>query len=180
MANEEEGLADLHLRCLEYRPEYLANFMSTTPLASRVENRLTQESFPNEAACLESLFSNNQALMESLYPTLGHQGARGRSQNKILSSAEVGVVRLPLAKVRAVCQVGTNISSMTAVPVLVVGQKVQNGEKSDACYLVTLSHGVSASGRASPKVSVKLLDSSVFGQVALSDIQAVYFDESSA
>ena len=71
MANKVEGVADLHLRCLEYRAEYLANFMSSPPLASRVENRLTQETFPNETACLQSIFDNNQLLLESLYPALG-------------------------------------------------------------------------------------------------------------
>lgn len=71
MANKDEGTADLHLRCLEYRTEYLANFMGSAPMSSRVENRLTQETFPDEASCLKSLFDNNQLLIESLYPALG-------------------------------------------------------------------------------------------------------------
>ena len=59
MANREEEVADVHVRCLEYRAEYLAYFMGPPSLTGAVLNRLTHEIFPNETACLESLLVNN-------------------------------------------------------------------------------------------------------------------------
>jgi hypothetical protein len=75
MANSEQGVADLHVRSLKYRSQYLDCFAGppSIPNANDVvfENKLTKETFETREECLESLFINNQQLLESMYPALG-------------------------------------------------------------------------------------------------------------
>ena len=64
-------MTDVHLKSLSYRKQYLENFMSSSSISGMIENRLTKELFDSEVDCLDSLFMNNQSLIESLYPALG-------------------------------------------------------------------------------------------------------------
>lgn len=170
MNNREEATTDLHLRCLEYRRQYLANFISAPTLAGAVENRLTNERFANEAACLDGLLANNQLLLESLFPALGGQNDASRSFNKFMSSAEVGVVRLPLKEVSVVCQLGTDVSPEKPLHVLVMGRKE---DSSTAAYLVTMKHATTCAGRATLQLAVKELPSELFGKTQNSEIRGV-------
>jgi hypothetical protein len=70
MSNSEQGVADLHLKSLVYSAEYLDCFVGSSP-RDGLENRLTRELFDGEEECFESLFANNQQLLESFYPALG-------------------------------------------------------------------------------------------------------------
>jgi len=108
--NKEECTTDLHLRCLEYGKEYLANFINAPSRSGAVENRLTKERFASEAACLDTLLANNQLLLESLHPAIGGQPYSSRSFNQVLGSVQIGVVRLPLKEVSLVCQMGNDVS----------------------------------------------------------------------
>lgn len=110
MANSEQGVADLHVKSMSYRTQYLDNFAgpSSGPGAcgEGFENRLTKETFDTRKECLESLFANNQQLLESLYPALGGHRDSAHSENQVMGSEDVGVVRLPLKEVTLLCQVG--------------------------------------------------------------------------
>jgi hypothetical protein len=172
LTSREEGATDVHLRCLEYRRQYLANFMGAAALSGAVENRLTRERHASEAACLESLLENNRLLLESLYPALGGQGDSSRSFNRLLGSAEVGVVRLPLAQVSVVCQLGTDVSAGAPLPVLVMGRRA---DASAAAYVLTLQHATTSSGRATLQLGVKELLGALFGQTPNSAVRDVQF-----
>jgi hypothetical protein len=160
----------VHLRCLEYRAEYLAHFMGSPTLASTVENRLTHETFPNETACLESLFANNQLLLESLYPALGEREGDRSSPNRILSSSEVGVIRLPIPEVTVICQLGDDVSPEKPLQLLLVGRR---SDASTGAFLVTLAHAVSPAGRSTLRLGVKELRAEIFGAAPNSEVQDV-------
>lgn len=119
MQHSEEGVTDLHLKSLAYRKSYLAHFMTAPSLAGVVENRLTRERYDSEAECLESLFLNTQSLLESLYPALGDHKDTQQGMNELMSSADVGVVRLPLKQVSVLCQIGADVSPGSPLFVLV-------------------------------------------------------------
>ena len=172
MNNREEGVTDVHLRCLEYRRQYLANFVSAPTLAGTVENRLTKERFASEAACLDALLANNQLLLESLYPALGGQHDASRSFNSVMGSADVGVVRLPLKEVAVVCQLGADVSPEKPLQVLVMGRKA---DSSTAAYIVTMKHAATFAGRATLQLGVKELESELFGKVQNSEVRDVQF-----
>ena len=121
MLNSEECLTDVHLKSLSYRKQYLDKFMSSVSGSSRVENRLTKEVFDSEADGLNSLFQNQQSLLESLYPALGGHKDLDHGVNPILRSADVGVVRLPLKEVSTLCQIGSDVAPEQPLFVLVRG-----------------------------------------------------------
>jgi len=172
MNNSEECTTDLHIRCLEYRKQYLANFMSAPNHAGAVESRLTKERFASETACLDSLMTNNQLLLESLHPALGDQHDASHSLNKVLGSAEMGVVRLPLKEVAVVCQMGTDVSPGKPLQVLVIGQRE---DSTTAVYMVSLEHAATATGPAEVQLGVTQLQSELFQKVPNSEIKAVRF-----
>ena len=136
MLNSEECVIDVHLKSLSYRKQYLDNFMDRSSISGMIENRLTKELFDSEMDCLNSLFTNNQSLLESLYPALGDHRDSNREINAILRSADVGVVRLPLKEVSTLCQIGSDLSPEQPLFVLVQGQKADDEMST---YLISIS-----------------------------------------
>jgi hypothetical protein len=136
-----------------------------------IENRLTKELFATEADCLRSLFTNNQTLLESLYPALGHRDAN-RGVNPILRSADVGVVRLPLKEVSNLCQIGSDLSVENPLSLLVQGQKV---DAACATYLITVSLSAQEAEQGAVQLDVKELSEELFEGVSNLDIKEVLY-----
>jgi hypothetical protein len=136
MSNSAQGVADVHLKSLSYRKAYLENFMKISAKTGQVENRLTRELFDCEADCLESLQTNHQELLESLYPAMGGHQDSSLEYNQILQSHDVGVARLPLKDVTWLCQLGDDLTSGKPLVVLVQGHKA-DGDL--ACYIVAIT-----------------------------------------
>jgi hypothetical protein len=136
MLNSEECVTDVHLKSLSYRKQYLDNFMSSSSISGMIENRLTKELFDSEVDCLDSLFMNNQSLIESLYPALGDHRDSNHEINAIMRTADVGVVRLPLKEVSTLCQIGSDLSPEQPLFVLVQGQKTDDELST---YLISVS-----------------------------------------
>jgi hypothetical protein len=158
-----EGVTDVHLKGLEYRKRYLGTFIGHGAKVGTVVNRLTSEDFPDSQTCLKSLLTNNQALLESLYPALGGETESAARVNPFLRSKDLGVVRLPLKEVSAVCQLGTDVSANKALSILVIGQKQDSTSTlTPAAYLLTLQHATTSAMRSALPVSVRELQSGVF------------------
>jgi hypothetical protein len=178
MQHSEECVTDLHLKSLAYRRQYLANFMSTPTAAGVVENRLTRERFDNEEECLESLLMNNQSLLESLYPALGNNRDTSKSifshlgVNQVMSSADIGVVRLPLKEVSLLCQIGKDISPESPLFVLVQGRRKDDVTST---FLVSVSHTGAAHSARALCLEVKEISGELFAGVKNTDIKDVQY-----
>jgi hypothetical protein len=152
--------------------------MSSPTAAGIVENRLTRERFDSEAECLESLLMNNQSLLESLYPALGDSGDAGKSifsqlgVNQVMSSADVGVVRLPLKEVSLLCQIGIDVSPESPLFVLVQGRR-----KDDvvSTFLVSISHTAVAHSARALCLEVKEITEELFAGVKNADVKDVQY-----
>jgi len=172
MLNSEECLTDVHLKSLSYRKQYLDNFMSCGSASGRVENRLTREVFGSEADGLNSLFKNNQSLLESLYPALGTHQDLDHGINPILRSADVGVVRLPLKEVSTLCQIGSDLSPEQPLFVLVRGLKADDGIST---YLITVSQPDPAQDQGALQLDVKEISEELFEGVNNADVRKVLY-----
>jgi hypothetical protein len=90
-----------------YRTRYLESFAGPSTIPGThdegFENRLTKEIFETREECLESLFANNQQLLESLYPALGGYRDPAYAENPVMGCEDVGVVRLPLREINLFC-----------------------------------------------------------------------------
>jgi len=152
--------------------------MSSPTAAGVVENRLTRERFDSEAECLESLLMNNQSLLESLYPALGDSGDASKSIfsqlgiNQVMSSADVGVVRLPLKEVSLLCQIGIDVSPESPLFVLVQGRR-----KDDvvSTFLVSISHTAVAHSARALCLEVKEITEELFAGVKNADVKDVQY-----
>lgn len=74
LLNKEESVTDVHIKTLEYTRKFLENFVQKITVHSGANlyvNRMTKESFDTYNECLDSLFQNNQPLVESFFPALG-------------------------------------------------------------------------------------------------------------
>lgn len=161
MSNSSHGVADVHFKSLSYRSAYLENFTRTHSKTGLIENRLTKELFDSEAECLESLYTNHQELLESLYPALGGHQDADLVRNHILQSHDVGVARLPLKDVTWICQLGEDLTPTSSLTVLVQGHKADG---SLACFVVAVCLGGPASAEPNQiKIAVSEQPDGFFG-----------------
>jgi hypothetical protein len=169
-------VTDVHLRALQYRTEYLETFIGVT---SGLEpqgfvNKLTGEVFEDKKSCLVSLLTNNQVLLESLQPALGSQGGSSSPKSQLLRARDLGVVRLPLKEVRAVCQIGSDASPEVPVRAIIVGLRA---DSTAAAFLVSLRPTSSAKGRTIMQTAVKELEEGLLDGLATSDIMDLDYCE---
>lgn len=172
LTDREEAVSDVHLRCLEYTKEYLANFICATPgVAPSALSRLTKEEFASDKECLERLLCNNQQLVESLYPALADAYSFSAT-NSVLRSVEIGVVRLPLKEVSLVCQMGSDLSPTQPLHTLIFGRKA---DSTAVAFLITMKSATSAAGQTTIRPEVTELSDKLFEDLKIDEIQDVRF-----
>mmetsp|Transcript_19576 Transcript_19576/g.30114 ORF Transcript_19576/g.30114 Transcript_19576/m.30114 type:complete len:505 (+) Transcript_19576:2807-4321(+) len=158
--NKREKVADLHLKSLSYRHDYLANFYTQIKATGFFENKLTHVIYETEAACIASIVHNNDQLLQSLYPA--------HLRQEVLQASEVAVVRLPLSEVALVAQLSDHLSPKAPLKILVRGK---NHDDEHATYLV----GVELNERGKFLVSAELLQKELFAGVPNEQIQDVLY-----
>jgi hypothetical protein len=115
--NKEEQSLDLHFHMFKYKTEYLKSVMGFAGSNEDIELELEQKQFAFE--CLYP------AMMKDLGGKKG-QGSRVSRHYSPLKSSKIGVTRLAMKEVRNVFQVGTDITFVKPLYVIVQGKNAQD------------------------------------------------------